>query len=135
MIAVTPKEGPTPDEAGLASQPRHCRQHRSSTGCGLAPKSRADFAIVQSAAALGLSWVRCWVQSMAQSMAQCVAQCVAQCMAQCMSQCMSQCMVPSVTQAIVQSESGAVSSRRLLTTQNEASPTAAPQIASMNEVM
>ena len=127
MIAVTPKEGPTPDEAGLASQPRHCRQHRSSTGCGLAPKSRADFAIVQSAAALGLSWVRCWVQSMAQSMAQCVAQCVAQCM--------SQCMVPSVTQAIVQSETGAVSSRRLLTTQNEASPTAAPQIASMNEVM
>jgi hypothetical protein len=100
MIAVTPKEGPTPDEAGLASQPRHCRQHRSSTGCGLAPKSRADFAIVQSAAALGLSWVRCWVQ-----------------------------------EAIVQSESGAVSSRRLLTTQNEASPTAAPQIASMNEVM
>ena len=42
---------------------------------------------------------------------------------------------PCWAKRMAQGEAGGLSSRRLLTTQNEASPTAAPQIASMNEAM
>jgi hypothetical protein len=82
-------------------------------GLRLGAKSRADFAIVLSAViALALSGGSgVLAPEYAQRMAQ------------------------SKAQSMAQSEAGAVSSRRLLTTQNEASPTAAPPIASMNDAV